>query len=560
MEITKELLNKILLSSVVYPYISLFIIYFFIIALIPEPVKNKLSLPSKSICIPISIALIFNYIFLLILYSIHGNFFDHAEANIAVVSWLFEEGNPIYHDLGAAERYTIPYGPMLYVINDFFLKLIKPSIFSAKIGGILAALLSLSLIFVTLKKYIGSQIATFCLAYLSLNWISINAYFVAAFFWNRSDSFLLMFVALGLLAVLRTNSLLAIIVSSLALGISVNLKIHAILYFLPIYVLLYYRYGIYSALVSLLSSLALAIVPFVTLPQVSLNNYLLWLNEFSVQGISLNILRGNIIWSLYILAPLILLLFYFKYINQTDFYAFIHQQKPFVYSLIISLSTVIIIGSKQGAGMNHLIPFYPAFSYFFVLTLHSTITAKREKTLRTSNKYYYCASISLVLALVTITALRGALNESRLITLSTKYNSEPINEIHKIIKSNPGITIGMGYGKPYDLTFYRPLLVFSGNPYLIDAVSLMDAEFLGKDVPELTLKSLSSCETKLWLIPTGSLPFQLNNYFNNRPVFSKKFQSKFLEHYQLRAQTKYYDLWLCDKKVKPREQAFLPSS
>jgi hypothetical protein len=53
MEITKELLNKILLSSVVYPYISLFIIYFFIIALIPEPVKNKLSLPSKSICIPI---------------------------------------------------------------------------------------------------------------------------------------------------------------------------------------------------------------------------------------------------------------------------------------------------------------------------------------------------------------------------------------------------------------------------------------------------------------------------------------------------------------------------
>lgn len=547
METIKEILNKILFSSIVYPYLILFIIYFFISILISNSIKNKLSLPSTNIYILASFVLIINYIFLLILYVIHGNFFDHAEANIAAVSWLFEKGNPIYHDLEAAERYTIPYGPMLYVINGFFLSLITPSIFSAKIAGVLAALLSLALIFFTLKKYISSQVATFCLAYLSLNWISINTYFVAAFFWNRSDSFLLMFVALALLAVLRSNPLLAILVSALALGISVNLKIHAIVYFLPIYVLLYYRYGISSALISLLSSLVLAIIPFVTLPQVSLNNYLLWLNEFSVQGISLNILRGNIIWSLYLLAPLILLWIYFKYLSRIQFHTFVRQQKPFIYSLAISLSAVLIIGSKQGAGMNHIIPFYPVFSYLFVLTLQSTNTIQKEKAFRTNHKYYYCAYISLVLALVTIAALRGVLNESRLITLSTKYNSEPINEIYKIVRSNPDVTIGMGYGKPYDLTFYRPLLVYSGNPYLIDAVSLMDSEFLGKDVPESTLESLSSCDTQLWLIPTGSLPFQLNNYFNNRPVFSKMFQSTFRANYQLRAQTKYYDLWVCNK-------------
>lgn len=549
MAIIKDILDKILFSSILYPYIVLFLVYFFISVLTPDLLKNKLSLPSTNKSMSASCIFIANYIFLLILYAIHDNFFDHAEANIAAVSWLFEIGKPIYHNLESAERYTIPYGPMLYVINGFFLNLIKPSIFSAKIGGILAAALSLLLIFFTLKKCVGNQIASFCLAYLSLNWISINPYFVAAFFWNRSDSFLFMFVALCLFAVVRTNLLLAILASSLALGISVNLKIHAIVYFLPIYVLLYYRYGIYSTLVSLLGSIMLAIVPFITLTQVSLNNYLFWLNEFGVQGISLNILRGNIIWSLYLLAPLILLLSYFKYINKAEFNTFVQQQKPFIYSLAISLIAVVIIGSKQGAGMNHIIPFYPVFSYLFVLTLHPTITIKREKTFRTSNKYYYCAYISLVLALVTITGLRAAINESRLISLSTKYNSEPINEIDKIVKSNPGITIGMGYGKPYNLSFYRPILVYSGNPYLIDAVALMDAEVLGKDVPEATLKSLSSCETQLWLIPTGSLPFQLNNYFNGRPVFSNRLQSTFLANYKLKMQTKYYDLWFCNKKV-----------
>ena len=549
MEIIKEILNKILFSSIVYPYIFLFLFYFVIILVTPRVAQVKLFLLSRKVGVVVCCLLIVNYIGLLILYATHDNFFDHAEANIASVSWLFERGNPIYHDLESAERYTIPYGPILYIINGFFLNLIKPSIFSAKIGGILAALVTFLLIFLIVQKSIGPQIATFCLAYLSLNFISINAYFVASFFWNRSDSFLVMFVALGLLATLRTNPLLAILVSALALGISVNLKIHSILYFLPIYVLLYYRYGLYSTLVSLLGSLILAIVPFVTLPQVSLANYLLWLNEFGVQGISLNILRGNLIWSLYILAPLIFLWIYFKSINVAEFHSFVRQQKPFIFSIAISLIAVLIIGSKQGAGMNHIIPFYPVFSYLFVLTLRSIITVEKPKTLRLSNQYYCRVYISLILALVTIMALRGALNESRLITLSTKYNSEPINEIHTVIKSNPGITIGMGYGDPYDLTFYRPLLVYSGNPYLIDAVSLMDAEVLGKDVPDATLKALSSCDIQLWLIPKGSLPFQLNNYFNNRSVFSNKFQSTFLKTHQLRAQTKYYDLWFCNKST-----------
>jgi hypothetical protein len=548
MEISTNLSDKILDSSIVSLYVLLTLIYFLFSISFYNFFKNKLFTPSKKVSLIASFIIIANYIFLLALYGTHTNFFDHAEATIATVSWLFQTGKPIYHGLDSAERYTIPYGPMLYVINGFFLNLLKPSIFSAKIGGILAGGLSLLLIFLGLKKVVGSKIAVFCSAYISLSFVSIYVYFAAATFWNRSDSFLLMFVALGLLAVVRTNSLWAIILSALSLGISVNLKIHAFLYFLPIYVLLFFQYGICSTLVSLLGSIILTIAPFICLPQVSINNYILWLSEFREQGISFNLLRGNIIWSLYLVAPIIFLIIYFHYINKREFFNFIKQHKIFIYSILISLIAVDVIGSKEGAGMNHIIPFDPVFSYWFALALVQTINVKKERVFRSVNKYLFCAYISLVLALVTVTLLRGVLNETRLIALSTKYNSEPIDEIHQIVKSHPGITIGMGYGGNYDLTYYRPILVYDGNPYLIDAVSVMDAEFLGKNIPPKTLEALSSCQTKLWLIPKGDVPFKLYNYFNHRQVFSDELKSTFLTNYELKEQTKYYNLWFCKKK------------
>lgn len=530
-----------------YLFFLMTFVYFIISILNYRLVKNKLSLPNGKISLIAACFLIVNYIVLLALYATHNNFFDHAESNIATVSWLFQKGKPIYHELESAERYSIPYGPMLYVINGFFLNLLKPSLFSAKIGGILAGGLSLLLIFYTLKKIVGFQIAIFCSGYISLIFISIYSYFAAATFWNRSDSFLLMFVALGLLTALRTTSWLAILGSALSIGISVNLKIHGILYFLPIYILFYFRHGIYSVLLSILGFIILAILPFIYLPQVSLTNYIIWLNEFGQQGLSLNLLKGNIIWSLYLLAPILFLFIYFKIINNNEFNVFLKKNKYFIISILVSLFGVAILGSKQGAGMNHLLPLIPPWAYLFALTLSQAIAVERKRSFKDINKYYYCLYISLIGALLTVTLIRASFNESRFIDLSSKYHDEPVQEINEIIKSYSGITIGMGYGGDYDLTYYRPILVYQGNPYLIDAVSMMDSEFLRKGIPTETLKALSSCQTNLWLIPKGGLPFKLYNYFNQRQVFSEEFQSTFLLNYELRHHTKHYNLWFCKK-------------
>ena len=545
MEFLTQFLNKLLDSSIFYLYISIAFIYLLISISTYGLLHRRLPLPNLKISLFASYIIIFNYIGVLIVYATHTNFFDHAEANIATVSWLFQTGKPIYHELQSAERYTIPYGPALYIINGFFLNLLKPSIFSAKIGGLLAGGLSLLLIFYILKNLIGSKIATLCSAYISLNFIAIYVYFAAATFWNRSDSFLLMFVALALLAVVRTNSLIAILLSALSLGISINLKIHGILYFLPIYILLYFRHGIYSTLVSILGSLILAIAPFICLQQVSLKNYILWLGEFGKQGISFTLLKGNVVWSIYLFAPVVLIAIYFATNYKNDFIDFVKEHRILLLSVLISLVAVAVIGSKAGAGMNHLIPFLPLSYYVFALILKQILTLNQDRVFRKTNKYYYCAYISFVLALLTVTALRGVLNEIHLLHLANKYNNEPIQEIQEIIKFHPGITIGMGYGGDYDLTYYRPLLVYRGNPYLIDAVSVMDAEYLGKKLPNETLKAIDSCQIKLWLIPKGGSPFQLYNYFNHRQVFNKEFTNIFLANYERREESNYYDLWFC---------------
>jgi hypothetical protein len=356
-----------------------------------------------------------------------------------------------------------------------------------------------------------------------------------------------MFVALGLLTAIRNTSWMTILFSALSIGISVNLKIHGIVYFIPIYVLLYFRHGISLILFSSLGSIIIAIFPFFCLPQVSLKNYLFWLNEFGEQGLSMNLLWGNVIWSIYLLAPILFLFIYFRIINKNEFNVFICKHKIFIFSILISLLAVAVLGSKQGAGMNHLVPFIPIGAYLFALTLSQSITVEKRYSFKDMNKYYYCLYISFIFSLLTFIVLRATANERNLINLSMKYNNEPIQEINEIVKSYPGITIGMGYGGDYDLTYYRPILAYYGNPYLIDAVSIMDSEFLGKEMPPETLKALSSCQTALWLIPKGGSPFKLYNYFNQHQVFSEEFQSIFLLNYELRNHTKHYNLWFCKK-------------
>jgi hypothetical protein len=310
--------------------------------------------------------------------------------------------------------------------------------------------------------------------------------------------------------------------------------------------LLYSQAGVYYTVASLLGSIVLAIAPFLVLPQVSADNYFLWLSEAGKHGLGRKEIVQNIEWTLYFLGPIIILSIYMFLTNPRELDRVRREEQKYIYSLLISLIGVGAIGSKRASGMNHLIPFIPLFAYWFVLILNKAITVKESS--KPINRNFYMVIVSMTLALFTATVVRVAMNEPVLIQLAQKDGYKAIEDIEEIVKTYPGTTIGMGYGRDYELTWYRPILVFAGNPYLVDSGVLMDYEASGIKTPSKTLQALSSCQTKIWLIPKGNAPFELANFYPPRlPLFSKEFKDTFLNNYNLKEQTTYYDLWFCKK-------------
>lgn len=512
-------------------------------------IKKLVNKPIKYIIIAISYLIIFNYIFLVCYNAVNSNFFDHAEPTISSVSWLFQKGQPLYHGLESAERYSLLYGPMLYIINGFFLSLLGPSIFATKFAGTLGALINLVLIFWILKNFLDYQTSIVYLAYITLLFILGNSGYVTASFWGRSDPLIMMFVSLALLGVTsRINPLIVVLLCALSLGISLNLKIHAILYYLPIYVLLWRRHGIRYTVCSILISILIVIAPFVFYPQVSLNNYILWLREASQHGVSISALLQNLNYTIYLSAPIIIISAYLLIIARSKFQQCIHQNISYIYSLIISLVVCTILASKYGAGMNHLLPFIPLFSYLFILLFVNNINAiQKNFSQEESKKHFYNTIGSIILTLLILSVISSFINESSIIYTLGEPSTRVINDINKIVKSYPDTTIEMGYSdKGYKYTFFRPILVFAGNPYLIDVVSLMDMQKSGLTIPAQTLEELDLCRPKLWLIPKGAVPFEIGSYYPpNVQLFDDNFKTIFRNKYEFRGQTEYFDLWFC---------------
>jgi hypothetical protein len=134
----------------------------------------------------------------------------------------------------------------------------------------------------------------------------------------------------------------------------------------------------------------------------------------------------------------------------------------------------------------------------------------------------------------------------------TAPGHQAIADLDQFMATHPNRTIGMGYGAvSYQLSTYRPQLVFAGNPYLLDSASLMEMQASGlNNTPESTLNALRTCQTEIWLIPKGNPPFQVYSYYPPlQKLFSDEFRKTFAEHYDRQSETEFYDAWFCNHPV-----------
>ena len=279
---------------------------------------------------------------------------DHRSPTIAATSWLFVRGAPVYHELNAATRYVLPYGPMVYLINGALLRLTGPSLVAAKIGGCLAALLGILFSYLAFRKAADLSKAVTLTGLLAL----YLAFFKIRSFWPGPDSFLFFCVSLGLWSAVLDRRILPGLLCGIVLGVSLNLKLHAFLYFIPVLTLLTVRKGLGPLLTSLVTSFLVAALPFL-LPNVSFSNMVAWYLQYSKHGIDVRLLAANPLFLAFLLAPAVLYAFYFICVDSSGFRSFLRADRLWLGSLAISAVSVSVVGTKVGAGPHHLIPLIP---------------------------------------------------------------------------------------------------------------------------------------------------------------------------------------------------------
>ncbi|GAP95600.1 ArnT family glycosyltransferase [Leptolyngbya sp. NIES-2104] len=516
----------------------------FLIGLIPAFVIFKFRNQFNRIIHPILLILasliLVNYLGLVILYPTWADYADPAEANVAIVSWLFRSGQPIYPYLNAAERYINNYGAFSYVIQSVFLSLLTPSIFSSKVAGCLAGFSSLSLIFLLIRHQLGWKIAIYGSAIVSLCFLAQTSAsgLLTSSFWVRPDALLLFFTVLGLFLTVRGRKWTAILGSAIALGISTNLKITAFLHFVPIYVLLVYRFRFASILISSSIALLTTILPYL-IPQISFTNYWTWLQQVRLKGINPEQIPKNLLWTGFVGVPTAIA--FLQSVLTDSFKRWLPKNLLFCITLIIGIVINAVISSTRGALENNMLPFVPLLVY---LAIELFRQAKPSKILTP-------VSLSAVIAFMLSIGLAVYSTEVKFIDrMLTAPGHQAIADLNQFMAANPNRTIGMGYGAvSYQLSTYRPQLVFKGNPYLLDSASLMEMQASGlNNTPESTLNAMRTCQTEIWLLPKGKPPFQVYSYYPPlQKLFSDEFRKIFAENYDRQFSTKFYDAWFCKR-------------
>ena len=69
---------------------------------------------------------------------------------------------------------------------------------------------------------------------------------------------------------------------------------------------------------------------------------------------------------------------------------------------------------------------------------------------------------------------------------------EIISELKQLEAARAG-SMAMGYSANYRLSFFRPVLVFEGQPYSLDGASMMDWHWSGRPFPP----AATDCRTRL---------------------------------------------------------------
>jgi hypothetical protein len=475
------------------------------------------------------------------------------QPQIAEVSWYFAEGKPVYHGPAAGEVYNMLYGPYLYIITGWFEKFLGPSDFSYKLPGALAVAGALAMLVVHLRARVGMIRAVLGAGLFTALILALNPEEL----FSRADVFIVLAVVVGCRAAF-SQSKFAPIVLGAALGFSLNLKIHAPIYFLPLlWVAWQTGYRQKSWLAMGVAAMVVAAAPFLLFSNVSLANYFWTLRVASGQGINpLNYFR--LLEMFFCLgAPIAAAVLLAYRQNPRATLAGLRSQKNFIVFLLLEFVLLLLPASKYGAGLHHLLPLAVLLIVLGAELYAAGVRPGWDGSLAAGaatavifSWLASCLGIGLVRSYQNAAYLQGRAAwahsvEADLRQISARYGSRNI------------LLMGGSDNANYDYAYFRPTLVYAGQPIGFDPCGLMEREFPGSPVPELPELSAALAKNHpdkkiIWVVPKDGAPFTLTSYFAqwkdngylpNPPVYSEKFRARFFALNTKFASTQYYDLY-----------------
>ena len=121
------------------------------------------------------------------------SFFDHIEPSITIQARKVLNAEPVYTALNDPQRFSLPYGPAVYMVNALFCAGNGDLIFASKLAGIAAALLALLILWLGWKKRASGMLVLTGVGYVILTQIA----FRQSAFCNRPDSLMVLGLACG---------------------------------------------------------------------------------------------------------------------------------------------------------------------------------------------------------------------------------------------------------------------------------------------------------------------------------------------------------------------------
>jgi len=306
------------------------------------------------------------------------------------------------------------------------------------------------------------------------------------------------------------------------LGMAVNLKVHAFLYFLPILADLWWVGGNRAILTAGASSAATFCLPFLA-PGISAHDYIVELaGQVGGRGQTSAQLPWTSITVAILLLPLTVPLVFHRQPPRTIFYT------------SATLATVILLvypATFPGAGAYHFLPLVPVLA-----DLRHRLSPRGMDA-------------ELTIFVILLTAWLPV--EHTLQALRTQRGADLVaKEALELARNSPARPVQIGYGDnraSYRLSqLSKTVLSLNSYPAMLDAQVLMELREIGIDGSAKWIPYIEDCRIREWLLPRRERPFAIVSYFyDDGPVFSEQFRQAFLDHYKLVETSEHFDVWIC---------------